>query len=531
MYICHKAFLLILYMGEPKLTAENTELKTSEEKGKTTSEKVDKTLTEELIIGICSPIGSSKDEVIESIKNNLLNIYKYESVEVIKLSSFIKDHDIARSSTKAGQTNAFTDLMNKIEGGNYIRENHSWACLVEKAIMRIYEERVKDLPDQKKKDDLKSKRVCYIIDSLKNKEELQVLQKVYRDIFYCFSVFSSKHEREVNLRGKGLSEPEINKVISTDDYENNKSGQNVRNTFTEADFFIRVSQHNKNSIDEKIKRYLHLIFESDIITPRQDEIAMYEAKSAAGNSACLSRQVGAAITNKKGEVISRGWNDVPKFGGNLYYEGASVDERCKLHNECKNETTKNTITSDIIDSLKKDTELNAILKEPHFDKIYDLLRNSSKIRDLTEFSRAVHAEMHAIITGSQLSGNKMIGGKLFCTTYPCHNCARHIILAGIKEVYYIEPYVKSFSLKLHSDAITDDESVSDKVKLLVYDGVAPRRFLEFFTMSRERKDKNGQKIQENLANIVPKKRLSLMALSTLEEQAIHSLHEIGVLKK
>lgn len=518
-------------MGEPLLIADNPAQNTGEEKGKTTAEKVDKTLTEELILAICSPIGSSKNDVIESIKTVLTNDYKYESVEVIKLSSFIKEHDAVRSISKTGKTDGFTNLMNKIEGGNYVRQNHSHACLVEKAITKIYQDRIAVLPDPAIKEGLKSRRVCYIIDSLKNKEELQLLQKVYRDIFYCFSVFSSKHEREINLRAKGLSDEEIKNLISTDDYENNKSGQNVRNTFTEADFFIRVSQHNKGDLDQKVKRYLHLIFESDIITPRLDEIAMYEAKSAAGNSACLSRQVGASITNEKGEVISRGWNDVPKFGGNLYHEGGSVDERCKLHGECKNEITKNEITSDIIDALEQDEELGAILKEPHLQKIYDLLRNSSKIKDLTEFSRAVHAEMHAIITGSQLSGNKMVGGKLFCTTYPCHNCARHIILAGIKEVYYIEPYVKSFSLKLHSDAITDDESVNGKVKLLVYDGVAPRRFLEFFTMSRERKDKNGMRIPEKLATIVPKKRLSLMALSTLEEQAIHSLNENGILNK
>ena len=27
-------------------------------------------------------------------------------------------------------------------------------------------------------------------------------------------------------------------------------------------------------------------------------------------------------------------------------------------------------------------------------------------------------------------------GKLFSTTYPCHSCARHIVAAGIKEVFY-----------------------------------------------------------------------------------------------
>ena len=46
-----------------------------ESKGKTTREKVNNTLTEELFLGICAPIGSMKDEVIESLKSILEKKY------------------------------------------------------------------------------------------------------------------------------------------------------------------------------------------------------------------------------------------------------------------------------------------------------------------------------------------------------------------------------------------------------------------------------------------------------------------------
>lgn len=518
-------------MGELPLPFEHIQEEGGDAKGQTTREKVDNTLTDELIIGICAPIGSSKNEVIDLLKKNLTEVYNYNVIE-IKLSKLIQTKDPeTRLTVEAGKTPAYTELMNKINGGNALREKHSHACLAELVISNIYSDRVKELATPTEIEKLKSRRVCYIIDSIKNKEELNVFRKVYKDIFYLFSVFSPKTERKENLRLKHLSLEEINNIINTDDYENNKHGQNVRNTFTEADFFIRVSEKNKVELDNKIKRYLHLIFESQIITPRVEEIAMYEAKSAAGNSACLSRQVGAAITNKKGEIISTGWNDVPKFGGNLYREGNSIDKRCKLMGECKNDTTKNQITEDIINSILTDPRLSSVLNSTHEPALWHILRNSSKIRDLIEFSRAVHAEMHAIITGSQLTGNKMVNGKLFCTTYPCHNCARHIIVSGIKEVYYIEPYAKSLCLELHSDAITEDESEGQKVKLLIYDGVAPRRFLEFFTMVRERKDSEGKVLPDNFHNIVPKNRMSIQALPTLEIQAIHSLHENGLLDK
>jgi deoxycytidylate deaminase len=135
--------------------------------------------------------------------------------------------------------------------------------------------------------------------------------------------------------------------------------------------------------------------------------------------------------------------------------------------------------------------------------------------------------MHAIIIGSQLSSDRMIGGKLFCTTFPCHNCGRHIILSGIQEIYYIEPYVKSLCLELHEDSMTDDESDSEetrnKVKILMYDGVAPRRYLEFFSMKEKRKLSDGKYISIDYKKAMPKNRMSLQALPTLEEQALHSL--------
>jgi deoxycytidylate deaminase len=139
--------------------------------------------------------------------------------------------------------------------------------------------------------------------------------------------------------------------------------------------------------------------------------------------------------------------------------------------------------------------------------------------------------MHAIIIGSQLGGRRMIDGKLFCTTYPCHNCARHIIVAGIKEIYYIEPYKKSLGTILHEDALTEDEKCESKTKILMFDGVAPRRYLEFFTLKRARKDNAGQIIKFDKTKIFPKSRLTLQALPTLEIQSIHSLTESGLLSK
>ena len=70
---------------------------------------------------------------------------------------------------------------------------------------------------------------------------------------------------------------------------------------------MRIEDNNEREIDNRISRYLHLIFDSKISTPTYQETAMYQAYAAAGNSACLSRQVGACITDNKGEILSIGW--------------------------------------------------------------------------------------------------------------------------------------------------------------------------------------------------------------------------------
>jgi deoxycytidylate deaminase len=567
-------------MAQLQVSLNSTTTKSSK-KLSSTEEKIKRTLSDELIFGICSPIGSNNEKVIGSLKT-VLKLYGY-NVKVIKLSGLILEHITDLPESEKGKSTAYTSLMNKIRGGDLLRRKYSPAILADLVIKKIFEDRIEEaeMPDDPTK--FTSRRVCYIIDSIKNKKELDLLRQTYQDLFYCFSIFSPREERvDYLVNGKKLNPDEAKELIDTDEYENNTDGQDVRNTFVEADFFIRASEANLKDIDKRIERFMHLIFESQIITPFKHENAMYEAKSAAGNSACMSRQVGACITDLELNILSTGWNDVPKPGGNLYREGDIPDNRCFNKGKCYNDDTKNILTADIVKTLISDEKIrsllltneeiekklkkesssigntagvslsvvpggaNSVAKEEKAlteidsndaitaattilsNRISLLVRGSTKVRDLIEFSRSVHAEMHAIISGCQLNGTKMIGGKLYCTTYPCHNCARHIVAAGIKEVYYIEPYVKSLSMKLHEDELTESEIDKDgKVKILLYDGVAPRQYLHFFTKTLPRKQSTGQLPVKNLNEYSPKSSISLQAIPTLEAEAINTLEELN----
>jgi deoxycytidylate deaminase len=526
-------------------------------KGLTVIEKIKNTFTNELILGICTHIGSHRDIVVEHLKDILEKQYSYQ-VEVIKLSDFIKEYYKEPYTAKIGISEGYSILKYKIDGGDILRKRYnSNSLLAELAINKIRVDRELDARKLLEKDgiplspdytindyEMQPRRICYIIDSLKNKEELNVLRNVYRDIFYLFSVYTPSDERINYLMHKpqGLTKDEANDLIETDEYENiGDHGQNVRDTFVEADFFIRSSKFNETNIKNNLERYLDLIFDTEIITPFSHETAMYFAKSAAGNSACLSRQVGATITDKEGVVIAQGWNDVPKYGGNLYRANNPLSNNCSIKGYCSNITHKNEIIDEIIEKINEldfneqhssnlITTVDKNIKSTLISQIENIVR-SSKFKSIIEYSRSIHAEMHAIIIGSQLTGNKMIDGDLYCTTYPCHNCARHIVLAGIKNIYFIEPYKKSLCITLHEDSITEDETELNKVRILMYDGVAPRSYLHFFSMIEDtRKSSNGIKKITDRRTAFPKKRISLQSLPTLESQAVHALSECGILK-
>ena len=62
----------------------------------------------------------------------------------------------------------------------------------------------------------------------------------------------------------------------------------------------------------------------------------------------------------------------------------------------------------------------------------------SRVMDLIEFGRILHAEMSALSDAAR-KGICVEGATLYCTTFPCHLCAKLIVAAGITKVVYLEP--------------------------------------------------------------------------------------------
>jgi deoxycytidylate deaminase len=118
------------------------------------------------------------------------------------------------------------------------------------------------------------------------------------------------------------------------------------------------------------------------------------------------------------------------------------------------------------------------------------LRKSFRaVLDITEYGRAVHAEMDALLTCAR-SGVSPTEAILYTRTFPCPNCTRHIVAAGIERVIYIEPYAKSRAEALHNDAIVVEEKALKssrggkwKIPFTHFVGIGPRRYFDLFSLS------------------------------------------------
>ncbi|MDP9892612.1 deoxycytidylate deaminase [Variovorax boronicumulans] len=496
-----------------------------------TQGSIDQTVTDEIVIALCGPMGTPLHSVAKVFKELLEgNDYKYEQVTVIRLSDLIKKHS---GLPKTASTEEL------IDAGNKLREDHSSAVLAQLAVNEITIARALRAPPVEKPRQLTFSgaeeivvpappvRHCHIIDSIKTAGELRMLRSVYGDMLHVIGVYSPIELRIEQLKKKNEDE-HVHRLINRDSGEEVKHGQSVRETFPQADFFLRADTNTDAELQQRVRRFLDLMLGTRIITPTIAERAMYAAFSAARNSACLSRQVGAAITNDKGDILATGWNDVPKAFGGLYQsdnESAKAvdDHRCwnKDGGKCYNDEEKDLIARTIIARLVD----KQVVAEADRSAAEDVVRKDTQLRGLIEFSRAVHAEMHALLNAGSTHGSQIRGGKLFVTTYPCHSCARHLVAAGVKEVYFVEPYRKSLATKLHPDAITEAEADAKKVRIIPFDGIAPSRFLKFFSAPAiGRKDPTNGTMRKPTGR--PVTGITLEAIQTLEGLATKGLESL-----
>lgn len=303
---------------------------------------------------------------------------------------------------------------------------------------------------------------------------------------------------------------------------------------------------------------MKLILGKSLTRPNHRETGMYHAYAASLKSACLSRQVGAALQADDGRILSVGTNEAPRYGGGVYSEDheetSTGDNRwfkwkgwrkevsaepClpHCHNTRKKKDLKRKIANWLGEELSNGIAEQMFPPSPEgelplkqeereratqaikafFVKHCDNFDEMPGVGDLIEYSRSIHAEMDAILNAAR-SGIPPQGCILYTTTFPCHNCARHIVAAGIKAVYYMEPYIKSLADELHSDSLVHESNENSKVVIKPFTGVGPRMYeAHFLKAPRIKDDSSGEYKEASGDNL--RQSIRLLALAEIEQRA------------
>jgi deoxycytidylate deaminase len=467
----------------------------------------------EIVIGLVGAVGVEQKLVIDILTDRLKITYKYNP-ELIKVSS-----DVIKSLSEFETEKSFASEAKRIDYymdlGNGARERSKNNAILAMGASKVIESKRSTLTS--------IARRAYIIDSLKNPEEVKYLREVYGNGFFLIGVFSDEDDRKKYLMNdRHLSLEEAENLILRDNDEDSGHGQHASDTFILSDFFVYIDE-NRVKLKHSLNRFLDIIFGHPYVSPTFEEYAMFMSFATSLRSADLSRQVGAVVT-RNNEIIASGTNDVPTAGGGLYWPQGNVetddmdikDGRDYKRKGDTNAFEKQKIIQNIMGSLGSDIDKESVKK----------VLEKSQIKDIIEYNRAVHAEMEALLLCAR-NNISTRGANLYCTTFPCHNCAKHIVAAGIKTVIYIEPYPKSKAIDFHGDSIKLGFAESENENIVNFQpfvGVGPRKFFDLFSMSfgsgrvTKRKDSNGSVLTFTRDSL--KVKLPLIPINYLEREKI-----------
>ena len=435
----------------------------------------------ELVIGLVGAVGTPLDTVAGRLEESLSRVaYLCSHIRISQLldsiekfrATIVRDPESARLRTTMEAGTAFRETLNRGD------------ALVGLAVTQIRTERERNGGSFEER--------AYVLRQLKHHEEVIALRDVYREHFILLGVYMPREMRVDRLaerlsRTEGKTSGELRaaaeQLIATDERELGRPlGQDVRETFPMSDVFVNAT--DAAQLGREIDRFVEILFGKPCMTPTKDECGLFHAQAAALRSSALSRQVGAALLSAEGDVLAVGMNEVPKGGGGHYWAGDEDDGRDFTRGYDQNDELKATVLREVLLKLR---EAGWLAGSRQTDPIETVLRDvrtplkDARILGLTEFGRDVHAEMSVLMTAAR-RGIATHGCTLYTTTFPCHNCAKHIVGAGIAKVIYIEPYAKSFAKEFHPDSIDveSEKPQSGRVLFEPFVGIAPRRFLDWF---------------------------------------------------
>lgn len=333
-----------------------------------------------------------------------------------------------------------------------------------------------------------------VIDALRNPFEILYFRERYA-AFYCMSVNTPEKVRHDQLlKKKGFRMEEI---IALDMKEGEKKGLkdgyqgiDLIKCIQLSDIFLSHdgTEVNRNrDLINQIITYIALILHPGLVPPTPQERVMQVAYTAKLNSGCLSRQVGAAVTDCHYSVKSIGWNSVPE--GQVPCSLRLLDDLVRDEDpdafseyESKNERFKSyAISLHKQYDERNRQKLNGISLTYCFKNIYTKRTPNQRYNQV--HTRSLHAEENAFLQLVKYGGQSIEGGKLFTTASCCELCAKKAYHLGISEIYYIDSYPG-----ISNSHIFSTGSDEHRPKVILFSGAIGRAYINLYNLFIPLKD-------------------------------------------
>lgn len=230
---------------------------------------------------------------------------------------------------------------------------------------------------------------------------------------------------------------------------------------------------NNRKLLEAVVRNVSLVMYPCLVRPTPVERCMQIALGAKVNSGCLSRQVGAVVTDAQFNILAIGWNDVPCGEVPCAYKNlndisASADRAAYSEYELHDTDFRDRLRQyDILPDNLRGLPFSYCFKTIHKDE-KDPMR-----------ARAMHAEEKALA----LCGREAEGGYLFTTSSPCEMCSKNAKNHKIKRIYYLEAYPG-----ISQAQYTNSGDVSNRAELILFSGAVGRAYMQMYTPLLPHKD-------------------------------------------
>lgn len=287
-----------------------------------------------------------------------------------------------------------------------------------------------------------------VIDAIRNPYEAEFLRERYSH-FYLLSVNTENSNRLDYLRkSHKFSEHQI-EALDRKEYPGRLDGyqkfcsQDIQKCIEISDIHInnpKMGDFGINELKSQVAWYVSLMLHPGIITPTSLENAMQIAYSVKKSSGCISRQVGAVVTDKNYSVKSVGWNNpprgqVPCILRNAEHLLTGADPSAYSEYEKNNVSFRGALAE------KFDKHLGGSrLRGRNLSFCFKDLQNEMDNKSNQVHTRSLHAEENAFLQISKYGGAGLEGGVLFTTASPCELCSKKAYQIGISKVVFIDPY-------------------------------------------------------------------------------------------